>query len=174
MDAYRSLREAIRDVPDFPKPGIVFKDLTPILGDGTLFRLAVDGLADAHRGAAVQMVAGIDARGFLFSAAVAYTLGVGLIPLRKKGKLPWHTESASYQLEYGEASIEVHRDALQPGDRILLVDDLLATGGTAAAAVNLLRRLGGEVVEASFVVELSSLEGRARLPDVPVRSLVRF
>ena len=168
------LAKAVRDVPDFPKPGIIFKDITPILSDGALFRLAVDAFVEACDGKQVSKIAGIDARGFLFGAAAAYRLGVGFIPVRKKGKLPYKTESVGYALEYGEAVIEMHTDAVRPGEKIMLIDDLLATGGTAAAAIALIRKMGGEVIEAQFLIELDFLKGREKLASVPVRSFLHF
>ena len=168
------LRLAIRDVPDFPKEGIVFKDITPILSDGTLFRLAVDGFIGAARAAGAEKIAGIDARGFLFGAAAAYELGLGFVPVRKKGKLPWQCESAAYALEYGEAVVEMHIDAVKPGERIVLMDDLLATGGTAGAAVNLIERIGGRVVAAVFLVELGFLNGRKALGTTPIEALLKY
>lgn len=165
---------AIRDVPDFPKPGIVFKDITPVLGDGELFRLAVDGLIETAGGAKIDKIVGIDARGFIFGGAAAHKLGIGFAPVRKKGKLPWETEACAYSLEYGEAEIEVHKDAVHEGERILLIDDLLATGGTAAAAVELLRRLGCELVGIAFLIELKFLNGRKALGDVPVSALLEY
>lgn len=168
------LQLAIRDVPDFPKEGIVFKDITPILSDGALFRLAVDGFIGAARAAGAEKIAGIDARGFLFGAAAAYELGLGFVPVRKKGKLPWQCESAAYALEYGEAVVEMHIDAVKPGERIVLMDDLLATGGTAGAAVNLIERIGGRVVAAVFLVELGFLNGRKALGSTPIESLLTY
>jgi adenine phosphoribosyltransferase len=168
------LRAAIRDVPDFPKPGILFKDITPVLADPALFRLAVDAFVGASRGRAIDKVVGIDARGFIFGAAVAHTLGVGFVPVRKKGKLPYRCEASAYQLEYGEATVEMHVDAILPGERVLLIDDLLATGGTAAAALRLIRQMHGEVVEALFFIELAFLGGRKALGDVPARAFVVY
>lgn len=167
------LRSAIRDVIDFPKTGIVFKDITPVLADPELFRLATNLFVEASRDLNVTKVVGIDARGFLFGAAVAYELGIGFIPVRKKGKLPYQCESAAYQLEYGEAIAEMHVDALQPGERVVLIDDLLATGGTAAAAIQLIRKVGAELVEAQFFIELGFLHGRKNL-EAPVRTFVHF
>ncbi len=167
-----SLKAAIRDVPDFPRPGIIFKDITPILADAALFRQAVDLFVEANRGREISRIVSVDARGFLFGAAVAYALGAGLVPVRKKGKLPWQTREASYALEYGEAVLEIHADAISPGERVVLIDDLLATGGTAAAAVGLVRGLGGCVVEAQFLVELGFLNGRKALEGVEVRSFL--
>ncbi|MCB1234881.1 MAG: adenine phosphoribosyltransferase [Verrucomicrobiae bacterium] len=169
------LRGGIRDVPDFPKPGIVFKDIVPLLSDPALFRLAIDGLVEAIGSRPVDKIVGIDARGFIFGAAVADRIGAGLIPVRKPGKLPWKTRSAAYTLEYGESVVEIHEDAISPGERVLLVDDLLATGGTSAAALKLTRELGAEIVGALFFIELTFLEGRAALgDDVAVEALIRF
>lgn len=168
------LEKGIRNIPDFPKPGIQFKDITPLLADGRLFSGAVAHLAGGHSGSAIEAVVGIDARGFIFAAAVAARLGVGFVPVRKKGKLPWRTHEVSYDLEYGSNTIAIHEDAVRPGARVLLVDDLLATGGTAGAAVGLLQKLGAQIVEAVFLVELGFLPGRSQLPGVPVRSLIRY
>jgi adenine phosphoribosyltransferase len=168
------LRTAIRDVPDFPKPGILFKDITPVLADPALFRLAVDAFVSASRGKVIDKVVGIDARGFIFGAAVAHTLGVGFVPVRKKGKLPYRCEESAYQLEYGEATVEMHVDAIQPGERVLLIDDLLATGGTAAAAIRLIRQVQGEPVEALFFIELAFLEGRKNLGGVPTQAFIVY
>src|ERR1700731_720037 len=169
------LKSAIRDIPDFPKPGIIFKDITPILGDGELFRSVIDHLEDEAQKVNPTKVVGIDARGFLFGAAVAYKLGVGCVPVRKKGKLPYKTIGSSYQLEYGDAEVEMHVDAIDPGEAVVLVDDLLATGGTSGAAVNLVQMVGGIVGSAHFVIELQFLNGRKNLPpDVPVYSMVQF
>ena len=168
------LSAAVRDVPDFPKPGILFKDITPILGDGALFRLAVQAFVEAARASRPDKIAGIDARGFILGGAVAYELGLGFVPVRKKGKLPWTCESVAYALEYGEAVVEVHTDAIQRGERVVIVDDLLATGGTAAAAVQLIRQLGGEVAGILFLIELSFLQGRARLGNAPAHALITY
>jgi len=168
-------RRLIRDVPDFPKPGIIFKDITPILASGRLFRLAIEAFLENCRGKEIDKVVGIDARGFLFGSAVAYDLGVGFVPLRKKGRLPYKTESAKYSLEYGEAEMELHIDAIEPGEKIVLIDDLLATGGTSGAAVNLVQKVGGIVGSALFFIELAFLNGREKLPpEVPVYSMVQF
>lgn len=174
MTGIDEIRGAIRNVPDFPKPGILFRDISPLLGDGNLFRGTVDLLAEVCSGLSPAKIAGIDARGFIFGAALAYRLGIGFVPIRKKGKLPFRTVSESYELEYGTASIEMHADSVRPGERVVLVDDLLATGGTARAALRLLRQLGAEVPLALFVVELPGLRGRSPLDSVPVRSLVSF
>ncbi|MBV8415580.1 MAG: adenine phosphoribosyltransferase [Verrucomicrobia bacterium] len=169
------LKSAIRDIPDFPRPGIIFKDITPILGNGQLFQRVIDHLADEAQKANPSKVVGIDARGFLFGAAVAYKLGLGCVPVRKKGKLPYKTIGSSYQLEYGDAEVEMHIDAIADGERVVLVDDLLATGGTSGAAVNLVQKIGGVVGSALFVIELAFLNGREKLPpDVPVYSIVQY
>ena len=171
----QQLCSAIRDIPDFPKPGIVFKDITPILGDADLFRSVVDALAEEAEGAKPSKIVGIDARGFLFGAAVAYKLGVGLVPVRKRGKLPFKTIGSTYELEYGDAAMEIHVDAIEKGERVVMVDDLLATGGTSGAAVDLIQKIGGSVGSALFVIELAFLYGRRKLPpDVPVRSMISF
>ena len=168
------LRAAIREVPDFPKKGILFYDITTLLADARSFRRAVDALAVPHIGEPVDLVVGIEARGFILGAALAYTLGKGLVVVRKKGKLPARTRTASYALEYGVDQVEMHEDAVRPGARVIIVDDLLATGGTAAAAVQLVRDCGGYVVECAFLVELGSLGGRARLDGCEVVSLVCY
>lgn len=168
------LRSAVRDVPDFPKPGIVYKDITPILGNGDLFQTSIRLLAETAHGAHIDKVVGIDARGFIFAAAVADRLKAGFVPIRKKGKLPWKTRETSYTLEYGEATVEIHQDAVQPGEKILLVDDLLATGGTAAAAVRLLDQLEAEIISVSFLIELSFLEGRKKLGDHKISSIITY
>jgi len=168
------LRAAVRDVPDFPKPGILFKDITPILADGALFKLAIEALVESARPRGIEKVVGIDARGFLLGAAVAYALGVGFVPVRKKGKLPYACQSAAYTLEYGEAVVEMHSDALRRGERVVLIDDLLATGGTAAAAVKLIGQMGAELVLAQFLIELGFLHGRKNLPGTPVQVFLTF
>ena len=173
-DHLQRLRTAVRDVPDFPKPGILFKDITPILSDPELFRLAIDAFVEAAGGLNITKVVGIDARGFLFGAPIAYALGLGFVPVRKKGKLPFRCESAAYALEYGEAVVEMHIDALNTGERVVLVDDLLATGGTAAAAVKLIEKMGAQVVEAQFLIELEFLHGRKNLGSTPARALLNF
>jgi adenine phosphoribosyltransferase len=168
------VKAAIRDIPDFPKPGILFKDITPILRDPALFRAAVQVFADRHRGRALNRIAAVESRGFLFGAALAYELGIGFVPIRKKGKLPYHTVEQTYDLEYGTATIEVHRDAFEPGESVLLLDDLLATGGTARAAAQLIEKLGARVLEIDFLVELSFLGGRAKLEPHPVFAPIVF
>lgn len=174
MDLTARLRATIRDVQDFPKAGIVFKDITPVLADGKLFQSVVDRFADELNGLGVTKVVGIDARGFIFAGAVAYKLGLGFIPIRKKGKLPWTTRSAAYTLEYGEAVVEMHVDAVEQGEKVALIDDVLATGGTAAAAVKLLGLCGAEVVRAQFLMELGFLDGRKNVTPTPVVSLVIY
>ena len=169
-----TLRARVRDVPDFPKKGIIFKDITPILQDGVLFRASIDLFLEQCRGKQIDKVVGIDARGFLFGSAVAYELGIGFVPLRKKGRLPYKTESASYTLEYGEAEMELHIDAITAGEKIVLIDDLLATGGTSASAVTLIKKVGGELIEAIFLIELEFLQGRKKLAPTPVRSFLAY
>jgi len=168
------LRAAVRDVPDFPKRGIVFKDITPVLSDPVLFRASVDLFLERCRGLKIDKIVGIDARGFLFGSAVAYELGLGFVPIRKRGKLPYRTETAKYSLEYGEAEMEMHVDAMSAGERIVLVDDLLATGGTSAAAAVLIRKAGGHLLEAQFLIELQSLHGRKRLQPTPVTAFLKY
>jgi len=168
------LREAVRDVPDFPKKGIVFKDITPVLRDAHLFRASIDLFLERCRGKEVDKIIGIDARGFLFGSAVAYELGIGFIPIRKRGKLPYRTETAKYSLEYGEAEMEMHIDAVKEDERVVLVDDLLATGGTSAAAAALIRNAGADLVEAQFLIELEFLEGRKRLEPTPVTAFLKY
>ena len=174
MDLTAQLRSSIRDVPDFPKPGIVFKDITPVLADGRLFRSVTDRFAEELKGLGVTKIVGIDARGFIFAGAVASQLGLGFIPIRKKGKLPWTTRSASYQLEYGESVAEIHVDAVKKGEKVALIDDVLATGGTAAAAIKLLEECGAVVVRAEFLMELGFLAGREKLGGTPLVSLVIY
>lgn len=170
-----TLAAAIRDVPDFPKPGILFKDITPVLGDGDLFRLAIDQFIASMGGEVPEKIVGIDARGFIFGAAMADRLGIGFVPVRKKGKLPWQTTGESYTLEYGFAEVEIHEDAIQKGERVALIDDLLATGGTAGAALKLVRRLGADVICVSFLIELAFLEGRQNLADdVRTEALITY
>src|SRR5947208_16835137 len=163
------ISQAIRTIPDFPKTGIQFKDITPVLADARLFSGSIDLLTDTLKPGAVDAVVGIDARGFIFAAAAAVKLQAGFVPVRKKGKLPYQTHEQEYALEYGTAAVAVHVDALKPGNRILLIDDLLATGGTAAAAAALVQRLGARILEISFLIELSFLGGRQKLKDYPVR-----
>ena len=170
------LKSTIRTIPDYPKPGIMFRDITTLLGDASAFRSAVDRLVHPYAGNRCDKVAGIEARGFILGGAVAHQLSAGFVPIRKRGKLPHETVRVSYLLEYGKDEIEMHADALVRGERVILVDDLIATGGTAGAAVKLLRQIGAEVVAACFVIDLPDLGGAARLRDegVEVRSLVSF
>jgi adenine phosphoribosyltransferase len=168
------LEKSIRNVPDFPKPGIQFKDITPVLADARLLAGAIDLLTAGHAPGSVDAVVGIDARGFIFAAAAAVKLGAGFVPVRKKGKLPYETIEQSYALEYGCNTIALHVDAVKPGSRVILMDDLLATGGTAAAAATLLKKIGAEIVEVCFVIELGFLHGRDKLQGFPVRSLVVY
>jgi len=174
MPSAENLRSAIRDVADFPKPGIVFKDITPILANGPLFQDSISLLCDTAGSNKIDKVVGIDARGFIFAAAVADRLGAGFIPVRKKGKLPWNTRGLSYTLEYGENIVEIHEDAVKPGEKVLLVDDLLATGGTAAAAIQLLEDLGSDIVAVSFLIELGFLNGREKLGNHRIESLIHY
>ena len=165
---------AMRNVPDFPKPGIQFKDITPVLADARLFSGTIDLLTEKFVPGSVDAIVGIDARGFIFAAAAAKKLNAGFVPVRKKGKLPYTTIEQEYALEYGHATVAMHTDALKPGARVLLIDDLLATGGTAAAAVALVQKLGGKILEVSFLIELKFLNGRSKLNGLPVRSLVQY
>ena len=173
-DTVEKLRVAVRDVPDFPKKGIVFKDITPVLNDPILFRESIDLFLERCRGKNLDKVVGIDARGFLFGSAVAYELGLGFVPIRKRGKLPYRTDTAKYSLEYGEAEVEMHTDAVREGERVVLVDDLLATGGTSAAAAVLIRNAGADLLEAQFLIELEFLEGRKRLEPTLVTSFLKY
>jgi adenine phosphoribosyltransferase len=169
-----AVRAAIRDVPDFPKPGVVFKDITPILSDPRLFKQVIDALAERWRGERIDKVVGIESRGFVFAAPLAYALGTGLTIVRKPGKLPWRTLREAYALEYGEAVLELHEDAFRPGERVLVVDDVLATGGTAEAAGRLVARQRAELAGFSFVVDLAFLGGAARLGPSRVHALLRY
>ena len=168
------LKALIKDVPDFPKKGIVFKDITPLLADPKGFDAVIDGLITPFKGKGVEIVAGVESRGFLLAPAMAARLGAGIVPLRKKGKLPRKVHSASYDLEYGTDSIEAHADAFPRNAKVLLVDDVLATGGTAAAAVSLIETLGGDLVGSAFLIELAFLNGRKKLPGRSVHSLLTY
>jgi len=168
------IKKFIRDIPDFPKPGIVFKDITPLLQNHEAFARTIRNLVNRYSGKEIDAVVGIESRGFLFGAPLAHQLGTSFVPIRKKGKLPYRTVDISYDLEYGSATIEMHTDAVSKGHRVLVVDDLLATGGTASAACELIKKQGGEVIECAFVVELAFLNGREKMGDVPVHSLVTF
>src|SRR3954447_17823464 len=165
------LKDHVRDIPDFPQPGVVFKDITPLLADVDAFRFAVDAIADHFAGNEVHKVLGVEARGFIIAAPVAYRFGAGFVPVRKAGKLPWDIEREEYELEYGTDLLEIHRDAVNPGENVLIVDDVLATGGTASPAVRLVERLGGTVLGLGFVIELAFLDGREKLRDRDMISL---
>ena len=168
------LKSLVRDVPDFPKKGIIFKDITPLLKDGHALRFACDQLAESFKGMKIDQVVGIESRGFIFSPVLAYQLGAGFVPVRKKGKLPAAKEAVSYSLEYGEDSLEVHLDAVKQGTQVVIVDDLLATGGTAEAVIKLIEKLGGTILGLAFLVELAFLKGRERLKNYRIHSLIRY
>jgi adenine phosphoribosyltransferase len=172
LDAF--LRERVHDVPDFPEPGVVFKDISPLLADRVAFSAVIDKMVNHYGRGVIDTVVGIEARGFILGAAVAYHAAAGFVPVRKAGKLPRDTNAREYSLEYGSATIEVHTDAFQPGERVLIVDDVLATGGTAAATVELVRASGADVTGLSVLIELDFLNGRDRLPGVPIQSLLRY
>ncbi len=174
MDPIARVRNAVRDVVDFPKPGIIFKDITPILRDASLFKAVVDLFVSRLENQRLDYIVGIEARGFIFGGVVADRLGVGFVPVRKQGKLPARTITRSYDLEYGQAIVEVHADAFKEGDRAVLIDDLLATGGTAAATVELIEELGATVVEIDFLIELAFLNGRQRLPGREIFAPIVF
>jgi len=167
------LKKYVRDIPDFPKPGIMFRDITPLLADARAFAMVIDRMAEQYLGS-VDMVLGIESRGFIVGAPVAYRLGVGFTIARKPGKLPYETIDESYELEYGSAALEMHRDGIREASRVLVVDDLLATGGTASAAIKLAQKMGGQVVGCSFIIELTALGGRSRLAPVNCSSLIRY
>lgn len=168
------LKALIRDVPDFPKPGIIFKDITTLLKDGKRFKEAVDKLCNRYRDKKIDVVVSVEARGFILGAAMAYNLQAGMVPVRKKGKLPWHTNSATYKLEYGTDTLEIHQDAIKPGEKVLIVDDLLATGGTICAVIDMVEGLKGQIVDIAFLIELTFLHGREKLKDYPAFSLMQF
>jgi adenine phosphoribosyltransferase len=168
------LRAKIREVPDFPKPGILFYDITTLLRDGDAFREVIDRMADAVKGERIDLVVGMESRGFIFAAPLADRLGAGFVPVRKLGKLPAETIEVEYDLEYGTATLEIHRDAITRGQRVLVVDDLLATGGTVLGTIELVRRLGGEIAGLSFMVELTALDGRAKLGEFAIHTLIAY
>lgn len=168
------IRNFIRDVPDFPKPGVIFKDITPLLRDSAAFAAAIEQLADHYRSAQIDAVAGVESRGFIFGAALARALNKGFIPIRKPGKLPWKTRNREYSLEYGTDCVEIHEDAVKPGEKVVLVDDLLATGGTARACAELLREIGADLVGVGFVIELGFLNGAQKLGNEKVFSLLKY
>ena len=173
MDASQ-LRDCVRDIPDFPKPGVTYKDITPLLSNTDAFRSTIDLIAGYFEGEHIDRVLGVEARGFIIAAPVAYRFGAAFIPVRKAGKLPWEIERVEYELEYGTDLLEIHRDAVAPGDRVVIVDDVLATGGTAAATVRLVEKLGGSVAGLGFVIELEFLKGRQKLVDHDVLSLITY
>jgi len=173
-DASELLRSRVRDIPDFPQPGIVFKDITPLLADPVALSSVIDEIVVGLGRGTVDKVVGIEARGFIVAAPVAYHMAAGFVPIRKRGKLPWKTENESYQLEYGDETIEIHADSIAPGERIAIVDDVLATGGTAAAAARLVERLGGSVVSMAFLIELAFLKGRDKLEGYDIVSLLQY
>jgi adenine phosphoribosyltransferase len=168
------LKDFIREIPDYPQPGIRFRDITPLLQHAEALRFSIETLAARYRQAKIDQVVGIESRGFIFGTPLAYLLGVGFVPVRKKGKLPWQTVAVDYALEYGTSVLEIHTDAVQPGQRVLIVDDLLATGGTTAGTVTLVKGLGAEVVSLAFLIELAGLRGRDRLPGLDVFALLQF
>lgn len=168
------VREHVRDIPDWPKPGVVFKDITPLLAHRQAFAATVDAMVAPFAAAEIDRVVGIEARGFIFAAPIAYRFSAGFVPVRKTGKLPWTIEREEYELEYGTDLLEIHRDAIEPGHKVLIVDDVLATGGTAAATARLVERLGGEVIGLTFLLELGFLDGFAQLDGREVHSLVRY
>ena len=170
----KDLTSKIRDVPDFPKPGILFKDITTLLRDGESFRASIDGLMDKIGTRDVDVVVGMESRGFIFGAPIAYKLGVGFVPVRKLGKLPADVVSVEYDLEYGSATLEMHKDALAPGAKVLIVDDLLATGGTVAGTIELVKQLRGEIVACAFLIELTALKGRDKLKGFDVVTLISY
>jgi len=174
MRTLEELKGYIRDIQDFPKKGIIFKDITPLLKDKHAFKAAVDILSNRYKGKKIDVVASVEARGFILGAAMADRLGTGMVPIRKKNKLPYKTVSATYDLEYGTDTLEMHEDAVSSGDKVLVADDLLATGGTAGAVCGLIKKMGGEVVEVAFLIELEFLKGRAKLEGYPVFSLIKF
>jgi len=169
-----AVKQAIRDVPDFPQKGIIFKDITPVLNNPKLFKIVIDEFAARYQKSRIEKIAAVESRGFLLGSVLAYKLGAGLVPVRKKGKLPADTIEASYALEYGTATIEIHTDAVKKGERVLIIDDLLATGGTAAATASMVKQLGGDIVEIAFLIELAFLKGREKLSGYPVFAPIAY
>jgi adenine phosphoribosyltransferase len=172
--SHETLRNYVREISDYPTDGVTFRDITPLLGDAAVFGQAIDGLVEEFAGADIDLVVGVEARGFLFASAVAYHIGAGVVPVRKAGKLPWAVAREEYELEYGTDKLEIHRDAIRPGERVLIVDDVLATGGTAAATARLVETLGGVIVGLGFVLELDELGGRAHVGERTVRTLLHY
>ena len=168
------LKKIIRDVPDFPKKGVLFKDITTLLKDPASFQRTVDLMSHRYVGKGIDVVVGVEARGFIVGAALAYKLGAGVILVRKPGKLPHKTHKASYKLEYGEDSLEIHQDAISPGQKVLIADDVLATGGTVSAVINLVEKMGGQIVECAFLSEIEALNGRSKIKNYPVFALIKF
>ena len=168
------LRQFIRDIPDFPKPGILFRDITPLLADARALACAIEQLTKPFQGAGIDVVAAVEARGFIFGSAVAKALGAGFVPIRKQGKLPFDTHSVSYGLEYGTDSVEVHTDAVKPGNKVLMVDDLLATGGTMAAACELVEKVGGDILGITCLIELTELQGREKLSPYDIHTVISY
>ena len=168
------LKKYIRTIPDFPKKGIIFKDITVLLKDAARFREAIDIIGERYVGKGIDIVASVESRGFIIGGALAYKLGAGFVPIRKKGKLPWLTYQCTYELEYGTDTLEIHQDAIKPGQRVVIVDDLIATGGTAGAVISLVEKLGGEIVELAFLVELTFLKGREKIKNYPVFTVIQY
>lgn len=174
MNNLKFLEQSIRNIPDFPKPGILFRDITTLLKNGKAFKLTIDLLYKKYKGRKIDKIVAVESRGFILGAALAYKLGQGIVLVRKKGKLPYKTISAAYSLEYGKDILEIHEDAITPGERVLVIDDLLATGGTVSAVANLVNQLKGKIIAIAFVIELVDLKGRDKLKGYPVSSLVKF
>ena len=174
MKEKTTLQEYIRDIPDFPKPGIIFKDITTLLKDTDAFKKAIDSIVEKFKGKKIDVVVAVEARGFIFGGALAYKLGAGFVPVRKKGKLPGKTTAVTYELEYGTDTLEIHHDAIAPGSNVLIVDDLLATGGTVKAVTDLIKQLNGTIAGIAFLIELSFLKGKEKLKGYPVVSIIKY
>jgi len=168
------LKKAIRDIPDFPKKGIIFKDITPLLQNSVLFKKAINRLSEQFKSKNIEVVVSVESRGFILGAAIAHKLGAGFVPVRKKGKLPYKTHRATYELEYGKDTLEIHQDAIRRGARVLIIDDLLATGGTLSAVIDLIKKMGGKIAGIGFLIELTFLKGRERNKDYKIFSLIKF